>query len=49
VGFGGQQPTDLPEGGAGGTGAAAGLYVPSAGMSMAALMGSVFLGFAVLL
>jgi len=33
----------------GGTGAAAGTFVPSAGMSMAALLGSVFLGFAILL
>lgn len=48
VGFGGAQSTD-PANNNGGTGAAAGVYVPSAGLTMAALVSSVFLGFAVLL
>lgn len=46
---GGAKPTGQTFGGSGGTGAAAGLFVPSAGVSFAALLGSVFLGFAVLL
>lgn len=48
-GFPGSQATGFPDSGSNQGGAAAGLFVPSAGMTMAALCGSVFFGFAVFL
>ncbi|CBX95220.1 hypothetical protein IAQ61_004044 [Plenodomus lingam] len=47
TGFGGQQPTGSSS--SGNTGAASTGFVPNAGLSLAAVFGSVFLGFAILL
>ncbi|KAH9879418.1 hypothetical protein J1614_002858 [Plenodomus biglobosus] len=49
TGFGGQQATGTGSASSGNTGAASVGFVPNAALSMAAVVGSVFLGFAILL